>query len=228
MNIFNIVKNNFKNNFKPRAIAPLKFLAIALCLSLSTLALAYPAEAHHPMNGKLPSNIFEGMMTGLAHPVIGFDHLAFVITVGLLATMIAQGIWIPITFVLSAMVGTGLHLVNISLPLVELIVSASVLLFGVLLVLQNHLNRSVTITLGAIAGLFHGYAYGEAIFGAQSQALIAYLTGFTIMQLLISGIAFVLGKKLMKGNSQPAGLVVCGIGAALVVAQLSKLAFPSL
>ncbi|MDX2255666.1 MAG: HupE/UreJ family protein [Pseudanabaenaceae cyanobacterium bins.39] len=228
MNILNNLRSNLKSNLKDLAIAPFQFIAIFLLLGISMLSLAHPAEAHHAMGGKIPTNIFEGIVTGLAHPVIGFDHLAFVVAVGLLATTIAQGIWIPIAFVLSAMIGTGLHLVNISLPLVELIVSASVLLFGVLLALQKHLNRSVIMILAAIAGLFHGYAYGEAIFGAQSQALIAYLTGFTIMQLLISSIAFVVGKKLMKGNSQPAGLVVCGIGAALVVAQLSKLAFPNL
>jgi len=32
-----------------------------------------------------------------------------------------------------------------------------------------------------IAGIFHGYAYGESIIGARVAALVAYLIGFTVI-----------------------------------------------
>ena len=56
-----------------------------MALGMATWSLAAPAFAHHPLDGKIPSNLFEGFMSGLGHPVIGLDHLAFVIAVGLIA-----------------------------------------------------------------------------------------------------------------------------------------------
>ncbi|OIP75025.1 MAG: urease accessory protein UreJ [Oscillatoriales cyanobacterium CG2_30_44_21] len=207
--------------------------ALAIAFAFSFLVFASPAAAHHAMGGKTPSNFIEGFYAGLAHPVIGFDHLAFIIAVGLFAAVKKQGFWIPLAFVGSAAIGTGLHLLSIDLPLVELAVAVSVFGFGVLLVTKNSPNYLVVAALAAIAGLFHGHAYGEAIFGAESMALWSYLAGFTIIQLVISGAAFFAGKKVLSGdlaiapNLRSAGLVICGIGASLLASQISALIFPA-
>jgi urease accessory protein len=202
-------------------------------LALSFLVFASPASAHHPMGGKTPSNFFEGFLSGLAHPVIGLDHLAFIVTVGLFAALKPQGIFIPLSFVLSAMLGTGIHLLGVSIPVVELIVSGSILLFGILLAIKNSPNVLIMVALSAVAGLFHGYAYGEAIFGAQITALVAYLVGFTMIQLVISSAALFIAQKVLKGdfsqvspNLKSAGLVICGIGAAFFASNLSSLILP--
>lgn len=207
--------------------------ALAIAFAFSFLVFASPASAHHPLGGRVPSNFFEGFMSGLAHPVIGFDHLAFIVAIGLFAAVKKQGFWIPLAFVITAAIGTGLHLMSVSLPLVELVVAASVLGFGILLVSKNSPNYLVVAALAAIAGLFHGHAYGEAIFGAESMALWSYLAGFTMIQLVISGAAFFAGKKVLNGdlaispNLRSAGLVICGIGASLLASQISTLIFPA-
>lgn len=207
--------------------------ALAIAFACSILVFASPASAHHAMGGKTPSNFFEGFLSGLAHPAIGVDHLAFIVTVGLFAALKPQGIFIPLSFVLSAMLGTGIHLLGVTLPVVELIVSGSILLFGILLAIKNSPNVLVMVALSAVAGLFHGYAYGESIFGAESTALVAYLVGFTTIQLVISGAAFFVGQKVLKGdfsqvspNLKSAGLVICGIGAAFFASNLSSLILP--
>ncbi|WP_055073641.1 HupE/UreJ family protein [Pseudanabaena sp. 'Roaring Creek'] len=208
--------------------------SLAIAFGFSLLLFASPASAHHAMGGRMPSNFFEGFMSGLAHPVIGVDHLAFIVAVGLFAAIKSQGILIPVSFVLSAMLGTGIHLLGVNLPVVELIVSASILLFGILLARKHSPNILVMIALSAVAGLFHGYAYGEAIFGAQTTALVAYLCGFTVIQLVISGAAFWIGQKVLKGdfaqtapNLRSAGLVICGIGAAFLASNISSLILPA-
>ncbi len=160
---------------------------------------ATPALAHHPLGGRLPANFFEGMMSGFGHPIIGFDHLAFVIASGLLAVGIARGILIPIAFVIATGIGAGIHLLAINLPIPEVVIAASVVLFGVLLFIQQNKNLAINYMiisgLAALAGIFHGHAYGEGIFGAEPTPLVAYLTGFTIIQLAISlGIYFVTSK----------------------------------
>lgn len=207
---------------------------LAVLTNVSLLVVSAPAIAHHMTDGKLPANFSAGFLSGLGHPIIGFDHFAFIVAVGLLAATKRQGILLPIAFVVAAMVGSGLHLIGLTLPGVELFVSGSILLFGLLLVLKNNLNVAVIMRLAAIAGLFHGYAYGEAIFGAEVTPLIAYLTGFTVVQLVVAMSTFWLGKTILRRElKQPtstplrsAGLVICGVGVAFLSAQIVDAIFP--
>ena len=216
-----------------KIFASVQSKALAIAFGFSFLVFASPASAHHPMGGRVPSNFFEGFMSGLAHPVIGLDHLAFIVAVGLFAATKPQGFLIPLSFVLSAMLGTGLHLMGVNLPVVELVVPASILLFGVFLTTKTSPNALVMIALSTVSGLFHGHAYGEAIFGAQTTALVSYLVGFTLIQLVISGSAFFVGQKVLKGdfaqvspNLKSAGLVICGIGGAFLASNISSLLLP--
>ena len=52
-----------------------------------------PASAHHAMGGKTPTTFAEGMLSGLGHPVIGADHLAFLIAVGVTVGTVAVSTW---------------------------------------------------------------------------------------------------------------------------------------
>ncbi|MGK7877544.1 MAG: HupE/UreJ family protein [Xenococcaceae cyanobacterium] len=171
---------------------------------MGLLSFAQQAMAHHPFGGESPENFFQGLLSGIGHPVIGLDHLAFVIASGLLASGLNQGIFIPVAFVLATMVGTGIHLQAVDLPAAEIIISASVVVFGVLLAIRNtkdNPSNSYTIALtavAAIAGIFHGYAYGEAIVGAEMTALVAYLAGFAITQLVIAVAALAIGKVILE------------------------------
>ncbi len=170
---------------------------VGILTVLCFFLIATPAFAHHPLDGRLPANFFEGIMSGFGHPIIGLDHLAFVIASGLLAVGIARGILIPIAFVIATGIGAGIHLQAIDLPIPEIIIAASVVLFGILLVIRKNQKLTINYTLiiaglAALAGIFHGHAYGEGIFGAETTPLVAYLMGFTLIQLAISlGIYFV-------------------------------------
>lgn len=184
----------------------------------SVLLAASPAFAHHAFDGKTPVNVFEGFLSGVAHPVIGFDHLAFVVAAGLLAIARNQ-ISIPIAFIVAALVGTLLHVGGGNLPFSEVAIAISVLGFGTLLAVRNAVSSWALVAGAAIAGVFHGYAYGEAIVGAQMNPLLAYLLGFTAIQLAISLAAYRIGKVALNRSSLPlqfAGFTLCGIGAAFL------------
>jgi urease accessory protein len=90
-------------------------------------------------------------------------------------------------FLLTAMLGTGIHLMSFNLPIPEIAIALSVMTIGILLVLKKQLPLAVLISLASVAGLFHGYAYGESIMGAEMTPLISYLVGFTAIQLMIAG-----------------------------------------
>lgn len=227
------------NKFKDSRFRPFNKVlqqASALTALMGILLMtATPASAHHAMGGKMPSNFFEGFISGVAHPLIGLDHFAFIVAVGLLAAIKRQGILIPISFVLAAMLGTGAHLASINLPGVELFVSGSILLFGILLVMKDSPNTGVITGLSAVAGLFHGYAYGESIFGAEMTPLLGYLIGFTVVQLVVSLLTFRAGKAtILKREAEQesseklrsTGLVICGVGFAFFASQVVAVIFP--
>lgn len=193
-------------------------LVSTVLLGINLFLNTSPAFAHHPTGGKLPVSFGQGFVSGLGHPVVGIDHLTFVIAIGLLAALSTNlGIIIPTAFVVATAVGTGIHLQSINLPAPELIISASVLLIGILLAQKHQVNWSLLAVISAIAGIFHGYAYGESIVGAETSALGAYLLGFCLIQLGISAIAFYLGKKILTQAHKSiwlrfVGFTVCGIG----------------
>jgi urease accessory protein len=197
-------------------------LALAGLSSLSLLLWGTPALAHHPFGGDVPANAFEGFLSGLGHPVIGFDHLAFVITAGLLAVEFKRGLLIPVAFVATSLIGTPVHLLGVNLPAPEFLISASVLLFGVLLAKKNYLPVGAVAALAAAAGLFHGYAYGEVVVGAGMSPVLAYLAGFSTIQMGIAVGAYFVAKKLGANSEQKslsmqfAGFTLAGIGTAFL------------
>ena len=215
-------------SFTPISSAPIRkwgFSAalIGAIVISSLFVFASPVLAHHPLGGKIPANLFEGFMSGLAHPVLGPDHFAFVVAVGLLAAIKLQGIYIPVAFVLTGLAGAGIHLMNLDLPAPELCIAVSVLLFGFMLSMQNSPDIKLIIGLAAIAGLFHGYAYGETIIEAEMTPLAAYLTGFTVIQLAIAYLAFQVGKSVLQSSTEHplltlrfAGFTLCGAGMAFL------------
>jgi urease accessory protein len=190
----------------------------AATIAAVTLA-ATPVLAHHPLGGRVPASLFEGLMSGLAHPVIGIDHLVMIVAIGLFAGIKRQGWALPIAFVVAAMAGTGLHLMSMSLPGAGIWVAGSVLALGLLMLVQERLNLAAIAGLIGVAGLFHGYAYGEAIVGAEVTPLVGYLAGFSAVQLAIALGVSQLAKAMDLGRFRTAALVTIGIGMALVVVQ---------
>jgi urease accessory protein len=186
-----------------------------------------PALAHHPMGGRAPSNFAEGFLSGLAHPIIGIDHLAFVIAIGLLAAVTTQGILLVPAFLLTAACGTGIHLLSLDLPAPEILISLSVIALGALLIWNQKLPLSALLGLAAFAGLFHGYAYGEAIIGAEATPIVAYLIGFTAIQLIIALLAKTAGERATRmapsatSWSRLSGGAICLVGAVFLVSAIT-------
>ncbi|MEB3357742.1 MAG: HupE/UreJ family protein [Synechococcales bacterium] len=215
---------SLKQNHPWKKGIPTRQILLTLGLGLfALLPLALPAYAHHPTGGRLPANAFEGFLSGLGHPVIGFDHLLFVVAAGFAGSLLGRGVVIPMVFVLASLLGTGIHLLAFNLPVPEFMISASVLLFGMILAQGKQTHLLVIAGLGAIAGVFHGYAYGESIVGAEMSPLVAYLLGFTTIQLAISLVAWRVGRFWLKRsitqgllNLRMVGCVIGGAGAALL------------
>jgi len=161
----------------------LKFATLALC----ALCASLPAAAHHPMGGKTPGNLIEGLLSGFGHPIIGFDHLLFIIAVGVACYYFGQRAATIVVFLIAAATGTLVHLQTPNVPYADAWVAASLMVLGVLFFRRDEFLKSTSaILLFALSGMAHGYAYGEAIVGAEATPLLAYLTGFTLVQFAIA------------------------------------------
>ena len=208
-----------------------KFFALAAALILTT---GSAAMAHHPLGGMTPNSMTEGLLSGLGHPVIGLDHLAFVIAVGLLAAFHRNFVLMPSAFVAGTLGGAMLTLAAVTLPFAEVVITGSVIAGGVVAMRGRVTDLRVAGGVAALVGLFHGWAYGAAIVGAEPTPIVAYLAGFGMIQMAIAiGVAMLVNriwKALDAGALQPrlAGAVIAGVGVSYMYEIAEAVVFPAM
>jgi len=202
----------------------LRSLCRAAIAALPLSLIAAPASAHHLMGGKIPSTFGEGLLSGLGHPVIGADHLAFLVAVGVIVGVSRLSLTLPILFVATMAVGVFAHVSAVSIPAPEFLVALSVLAVGLLMARGQAYSALVWSGLFAVAGFFHGYAFGESIYGAERSPLGAYLLGLVLVQSALTfGIA--LATRRVQTSSLLPRLIGAGIGG-VGIAALIALAVP--
>lgn len=187
-------------------------------------ALPTAALAHHPMGGATPATFMQGLLSGIGHPILGPDHLAFVVGLGLLAGVAGFGPLLPALFVAAMAAGLGLHLAGLDIPAVELLVAGSVVLIGLALWRQRK-ERGTWLEGGAfaLAGLFHGYAFAETVIGSEATPIVAYIAGLAATQLAIALAAYALGRssnetaaRLTPAMVRIAAAVILAVGLAFI------------
>lgn len=161
-------------------------MGLRLLPVLAVLFAAAPAFAHHPAGGMTPQTAWQGLLSGLGHPVIGLDHLAFLVAAGLIAaTLPWRGAMLAIgAFVAAGAVGTLLHLAGTGLGPVELLVAGTSVVAGLVLLRGEGtvLGAGLAGAGFALAGLVHGHAFAEAVVGAETTPVLAYLVGLALVQ----------------------------------------------
>lgn len=192
-------------------------------LAAGTLVLASlvtPAHAHHVMDGALPRTALDAFLAGVGHPIIGLDHLAFVIGAGLMSALAGATLWLPLAFVAATLLGATFHLFGAALPFAEGVIAISVLLVAVGIYRQEVLDRGVLVAGFVVAGIAHGYAYGESIIGAEAAPLGTYLIGFALVQWVIAWAssqalfrALRISRQWARGGMRLAGIVTGAVGA---------------
>ncbi len=193
-------------------------------VTLAAAALmAEPAFAHHVMGGRMPVTFTDGLLSGLGHPIIGLDHFAAVVAIGLLAAAHRRGAGLVIGFVVAMMIGVAAHLQGATVPGAEIVVALSVIILGGVLLVRRDLSVATALFLFAAVGLVHGYALGESIFGAEPTPLWAYLVGLAVIQSAIALAAMRVAQLLIQPDAvrlRFVGAGIAGIGIAILVQQL--------
>lgn len=194
--------------------------------ALAGVVVSSPAFAHHLMGGKMPSTFGAGVLSGLGHPILGLDHLAAIVAVGCLAAAFPSGALLAIGFVVAMLVGVSLHVAEVNIPASEALVALSVIALGVVLALRRAQSPALVGGLLLAAGLFHGYALGESIAGAEPTPLYAYFIGLAIIQSAIALGVMTAVKALTHPRAGELATVrligagVIGVGCAALMAQI--------
>jgi urease accessory protein len=181
------------------------------------LALSTQALAHHAMGGQIPVGLAQGLLSGLAHPVIAADHLAFVLAVGVLTAVSQGGFALPAWFVGGTIFGCLLNVSSLQMQPAGWMVPLSALLIGGYLASGREDSGLWHKWVFLAAGALHGLAYSQAIIGSESYSLQGYLIGFAIVQILVAWAAMTAAYGFWRGdrlyaNARVFGGVLAGVG----------------
>lgn len=200
-----------------------------LTAGLATLA-ATPALAHHPLGGLPMTTFAEGLLSGVGHPVLGFDHLFFVAIMGVAAIFTARRHAAPAAYVAAMLLGTALMYAGIGMPMKETVIVLSLLAIGGVVLSGRALGAVPALVLFAGFGLFHGSAFGDAVAGTEAAigggVLLGYLVGLAAVQYGIALGAGYVAEKVLGAteasavNARLAGAMAAGVGVFLALEML--------
>ncbi len=144
-----------------------------LILVVTLLLLPSPALAHVVGSDG-------GFLSGLTHPVLGFDHLLAMLSVGILsAQMGGRAIWsVPSTFVVVMAAGALIGTKGIAIPGVEYGIAISVLVLGFSLAMEKKLLPVWAMICVGFFAIFHGHAHGTEM--PKIVTPIIYAAGFLL------------------------------------------------
>lgn len=190
----------------------LRTLSLFILLGLFTV----PAHAHGIAGAG-------GFITGFNHPVLGFDHLLAMLSVGILSTQLGgKAIWkVPAAFVLFMLFGGILGLFSISVPFVEGGIALSVLLLGLALVFDRKLPILFAMLFVGVFAIFHGHAHGAEMPELASPILYAlgFMAGTTVIHL--GGVVLGIGMQKLSAKRRmirASGVGIAAIGGYLLMA----------
>jgi len=174
----------------------------------------------------MPTNFFEGLLSGITHPALGLDHLTFMVVIGLAAALANTSLLVIVCFAAAALVGIVVHAANFDFGYSEQLVAISVIIAGLLLLTGYGSKRWIWLPFAVIAGLIHGYAFGETILGANPDVTSAYMAGVLGIVVAITVTVMLATSKVLKvADAQSifvrtAGGVVAAIGFYLLIGLL--------
>ena len=186
----------------------LSHTALRTAALLGLLATAGAAQAH---TGHGTSSLFEG----LAHP-LGADHLLAMLAVGLWSVTVlpARKVWQgPATFMLALVASAALGTMGVTLPYLEPLIAASVVLFGALLVVGRlQIPTALGLGLVAVAASLHGLAHGAE---TPAGGFAAYAVGFLFSTAVLHAGGVAAGLGLQRYLARQSNWVLAGAGGLL-------------
>lgn len=181
-------------------------LAAALFSVMASPAFAHLNPAEHG-----------SFAAGFSHPLSGADHILAMVAVGLWASMLGGRalVAVPVSFVGVMLLGFVAALSGVSLPYVEPVILASVIVLGLFVAMAFHASTLTAALIVGFFAFFHGYAHGGEI---GSAAFLSYGAGFALATALLHTAGIGLGLAaghMLKGRTGQIAMRMAGGFAAL-------------
>ena len=170
-------------------------------LLLAATAAAGPALAH--------GGHTEGLGAGLAHPMLGIDHLVAMAAVGIWAAQ-ARSWALPLAFLAGMAGGIGLGVAAGVPGWMEHGVAGTVLALGLILALGVPLRAVVALPLAAGFGLLHGAVHGGEIGGAGFATALGMLAGSAVLHAAGFAIGRAAAGRMVLARAGGAGIAAAG------------------
>ena len=210
-------------------------LTSALALGTAAVIAADPALAHHPLAGEPMTTFAHGALSGVGHPLLGFDHLFFVLMVGIAALFTGHKYSAPAGYIVAMLAGCLMMSLGVGLPAKEIVIGFSLLALGAVVLSGRALGLVPALAVFAAFGMFHGSAFGDTIAAQEaamgSEVLVGYLIGLGITQYALAVGAGWAVSRLTKVvdataiEARLAGAVVAGIGMFLTLENIEGFVF---
>src|SRR6476646_11960966 len=202
-----------------------KGMQTAALFLASVVLLIDPALAQHVMGGQLPVTVADCLLSGLAHPIIGIDHFAALVAVACLASAHRTGWLLVVSFVVAMVAGVAIHVRGTTLPAAEIIVALSVIVLGAVLLRNRSLHTGAALALFVVAGLTHGYALCESIYGSETSPLAGYFIGLVAIQSAVALSVMFAAHAVLRRKSElltlrMVGAGIVGVGLTVLIQQV--------
>jgi urease accessory protein len=182
-----------------------KIVPLATMLALA----AGPALAHVGVGSTA------SFAAGVAHPLMGIDHVTVMVAVGLWAALKGnRALWVwPASFVGVMLIGGALGMAHVPLPFVEPGILASVVALGLMVALAVDLPVAAGAAIIGLFALLHGHAHGTEV--AENIGGIEYMAGFALATATLHGVGVAFAIALQRVALRPV-VPVAGAACALV------------
>ena len=190
------------------------FLLIGL---LSSLMISEPAFAHVSEEG-----LKGGFISGYIHPLLGWDHVAAMVAVGIWGAFLgSRAIWVlPIVFPFIMVIGGILGMVGVHVPFIVPGIALSSIIIGLAIAFKWRAPLWIASVIVGLFAIYHGYAHGQNLPAASNP--IAFALGFVLGSgtLHLIGILFSLIERYNWGVKalQLGGIIIALVGLAVLIA----------
>ena len=190
-------------------------------------ALPLSALAHVGADGGGHHHFLDSLSHAFAHPFTGADHLAAMLAVGAWSALTMPSLrtaWrAPAAFVALLVAGALAGFSGLWVSGVEPMIAASVLVLGLLVLVQKKMPWSAAAALAGVFAFFHGAAHGFELAGDSGMAAVGALAGIALGSATLHIAGIVLGHAVMQRHQWVAKLGGAAT-AALGAFMLTKLA----
>jgi urease accessory protein len=153
-----------------------------------------------------------GLLTGLAHPVSGLDHVLAMLAVGLWGAQLGPpAVWLlPVAFPMTMACGGMVGLMGLGLPGVEVGIALSAITLGAMVGMEARPPLWVAALLVGFFAICHGHAHGTEL--PQGASGLLYSMGFVMSTGCLHGVGIAIGLL----HRWPAGRIALRLGGATI------------